>query len=218
MNLLGDDFQKKIGIQPLLHGLSSQEIETLAAQSFEVNFSKGQIIFEQDDPGEAMFLVQSGQVRLNRIDPSGKELVLAILGPGNFFGEMAVLDGGGRSSNAVAQTNLTLSTINRANFRNLILREPEIALHIIETLSQRLRRTDELMQQLAFGSVKERLTKLLIDEKKDNANQIITLTLTHQELATKIGASRETVTRILNVLRKEGWLIQKKTVKNDRIL
>jgi CRP-like cAMP-binding protein len=183
----------------------------LLAQSQKVTYKKNTVIFEQSQPGDLMYFIEQGQVKLGRVDPSGNELTLAILGPHEFFGEMAVMDNCGRSASAYALTDLTLLAVCRSSFTDLLLKHPQLALQVITTLCSRLRVIDQRMEEIAFGSIKERLKNLLLAESTENTIQ---LKQTHQELAAKVCASRETVTRILKTLKEEGWCIEK-TSKRD---
>jgi CRP/FNR family transcriptional regulator, cyclic AMP receptor protein len=190
---------------------TAAEKSELLAHSQKIIYQKNVIIFKQDQPGDLMYFIESGHVKLNRVDSSGNELTLAVLGPHEFFGEMAVMDNCGRSASAYALTDLTLLAVCRSSFTDLLIKHPQLALRVITTLCSRLRVIDQRMEEIAFGSIKERLKNLLI---ADSTEKIIQLNQTHQELAAKVCASRETVTRVLKMLKEEGWCI-KKTSKKD---
>jgi CRP/FNR family transcriptional regulator, cyclic AMP receptor protein len=187
------------------------EKSELLAQSQKVIYKKNAIIFKQDQPGDLLYFIEAGHVKLNRVDPSGNELTLAVLGPHEFFGEMAVMDNCGRSASAYALADLTLLAVCRSSFTDLLLKHPQLALQLIATLCSRLRVIDQRMEEIAFGSIKERLKNLLIAE---NTEKTIQLKQTHQELAAKVCASRETVTRVLKTLKEEGWCIEKLSKKD----
>jgi CRP/FNR family transcriptional regulator, cyclic AMP receptor protein len=188
------------------NNLTDVEEVKLLAKSQKIFFKKNAVVFEQGQPGDLMYFIEQGQVKLGRVDPSGNELTLAILGPNEFFGEMSVMDDCGRSASAYALTDLTLLAVCRSSFNDLLLKHPQLALRIIATLCARLRIIDQRMEEVAFGSAKERLKNLLI---ADSTGKTIRLKQTHQELAAKVCASRETVTRILKALKEEGWRIEK---------
>ena len=150
---------------------------------------------------DRVYLVRQGRVRVSRISPDGRELTLAIIGPGEILGEVALLDGGDRTATAVAQTQVRLIGLDRGRFLNAIAGHPEHALRLIAALCQRLRQADQMVEELTFLGVKERLRHLIerLEEKKSPSLS----ELTHQELAEMIGASRESVTRALAELRRE---------------
>ena len=186
------------------------EKDEMLKKSQKVPFKKGGIIFEQGEESNVMYFIDSGQVRLTRFDPDGKELVLAILDPGEFFGEMALLDGFGKSCRASAVTDLILSSISKQDFTTLLLEQPHLSLKVIAVLCRRLRATDQELEEIAFGRVKDRLRSFLLDSA--SVGKSVQLDLTHQELAAKIGACRETVTRALKELQEEGWRFEKKII------
>lgn len=189
--------------------LTSSDIDYLLSKSARVKHPKEAILFEQGEPGDTMFLIEEGQVNLELITPDGKVLTLALFEKHEFFGEMAVMDNSGRSCRAFAVTDLSLAAISRENFRNMLLQKPEIALKIITILCRRLRLTDHRLEGMAYGRVKERFINMLAKSSGDN--RIIQVTKTHQQLATELGTTRETITRVIQELRAEGWTINNKT-------
>ncbi len=188
--------------------LTSTDIDYLLSKSNHVKYPKDSIIFEQGEPGDTMFLIEEGQVCLELITSDGKTLTLAFLGKNEFFGEMAVMDNAGRSCRASAATILSLAAISRENFRTLLLQKPDIALKIIAILCRRLRLTDYRLEGMAHGRVKERFIKMLAEPSGDNRK--IQIMKTHQQLATELGTTRETITRVIRELRAEGWVIYNK--------
>ena len=201
------DHKNRFTTNPFFEDFTEEEKMRLVAVSKKVSYRKGETIFEQDEPGTTMYFIDSGQVSLERMDLSGRELILAVLGQGDFFGEMAVMDDAGRSARARAVSDVVLSAVSREDFHQLLLEYPHLALKIISTLCKRLRETDRRMEEIAFGRVKARLETLLAGQTDDG--KVIKLNMTHQELAAKIGACRETVTRAIKELREEGWKIEK---------
>lgn len=191
--------------------LTSADIDYFLSKSSHVKYPKETILFEQGEPGDTMFLIEEGQVCLELITADGKTLTLALLEKNEFFGEMAVMDNAGRSCRATAATALSLASISRENFRTLLLQKPDIALKIITVLCRRLRLTDNRLEGMAYGRVKERFVKMLAERTGDN--RIIQITKTHQQLATELGTTRETITRVIQELRAEGWIIYNKDQK-----
>jgi CRP/FNR family cyclic AMP-dependent transcriptional regulator len=189
--------------QSFFKDLSDQERKELLLASHIIQCQKSDVIFEEDDPGSVMYFIEEGHVNLAKSDFNGKELILATLHPGNFFGEMALLDNSGRSCRATAATDLVISGITKATFLTLLTNHPHLSIKLITCLSHRLREADRKLEETAFGRVKERLERLLSGISK--GNKTILLTVTHKELAFKVGACRETVSRALKELEKEGW-------------
>jgi cAMP-binding proteins - catabolite gene activator and regulatory subunit of cAMP-dependent protein kinases len=192
----------------LFNDLTNTEKEAMLALSQKMTYKKNEVIFEQDQPGDLMFFIEKGHVKLGRTDFSGKELTLAIMGPHEFFGEIALMNNCGRSASAYALSDVVLLAVCRADFTDLLLKYPHFALKVIAILCSRLLVTDQRIEEIAFGSIKERLVSLLMMDG-DGSQKRILLEQTHQELAAKVGASRETVTRVLKSLKNEGWQIEK---------
>ncbi len=192
---------------PFFIKFSPEEKKELLQKSKKAHYEKGEIIFEQDEIGELMYFIDNGEVVLERLDSDGKELELTTLESGDFFGEMSLFDNQGRSCRASAGSETDLSIISKETFYKLLLEHPDLSIKIITTLCQRLRETDKKLEELAFVRVKERLKKILSDSSGNK--RVIKLSLTHQELASKVGACRETVTRTLKELQDEGWKFEK---------
>ncbi len=175
---------------------------SLFSEGVEANFAAGETIFDFDSAARQVYLVLRGRVRIGRLAPDGRELTLAVIGPGELLGEVALLDGGERTAKAVAQTDVRAIGLTRAQFLAAIIARPENALRVIAALCQRLRETDRLAEELTFCGVKERL-RSLIDRLTKRKQESLLAELTHQEIAEMIGTSRESVTRAMAELRKE---------------
>jgi len=186
-------------------------------------FARGSIIFLENEPGHTFFIIQSGLIKIARSAPDGRMKTLNILGPGYYFGEMAVLDEPFRSATAEALLDSYVYVIYKQDFETLIEKNPHIALDIIHTLIQRLRHADQQIEDLTFTGSKERVVKTLVKlseqfGKKQEDNIHIPIHLTHQEIAEMAGLSRETTTRLLNEMEKDGLLNMEKhhiTILND---
>jgi CRP/FNR family cyclic AMP-dependent transcriptional regulator len=183
---------------------TESELTGLLELSRPLRYPKDAVIFNQGEPGDTLYLIRTGRVRVRRTDNEGKELILADLGPGEIFGEIAVMNHSERSAQAVAISDLLLASLHQRQFYDTLIKRPELALKIISLLCRRLYQTDGQLESVAYGTVKERL-KTLLNGMRDNG--IIQIGMTHQQLAAKIGASRESVTRALQNLREEGWEI-----------
>lgn len=193
-----------------LAGLSDPELEALAGSLERCAFGKGQVIFHQGDPGQAMYIIETGRVRIFVLSETGQELSVNIYGPGETFGELALLDGQPRSAGAIAMTDTVTQALRRADFLRYVETHPRVALRIIEVLSARLRYTTTYAESLAFLPVQGRVaTKLL--ELADRhgvrvAGQALELWLTQAELASLVGATRESVNQALRAYREQGLI------------
>ena len=174
----------------------------LFAGGSEAAYAAGETIFTFGSAARRVYLILRGRVRISRLSPDGRELTLAVIGPGEILGEVALLDGGERTAEAAAQTEVRLIGLTRAQFHAAIAAHPENALRVIAALCQRLREADRLAEEMTFYGVKERLNSLIgrLTEKKQDT---LLAKLTHQEIAEMIGTSRESVTRAMAELRKE---------------
>jgi CRP/FNR family transcriptional regulator/CRP/FNR family cyclic AMP-dependent transcriptional regulator len=190
---------------PFFAGVRREDLIPLAAACRPRHFRRHQIIFHRDDPGDTLHIVQSGEVRIILTSPQGDEILLALMRPGDFFGELSLLDGLPRSATAVANETTETLTLARAGFLNVIEHTPQMAHQIILSLSARLRRTDLLLGDSAFLDVPTRLVKRLLDLAHTQAGREapkgpVTIRVTQTELAAMVGATRESVNRELRVL------------------
>lgn len=173
------------------------------------NYTRNQYVFFESAPGDQFYIVKSGSVRVFRIAEDGRETVLDIITEGNFFGEMAVLDGDNRSANAQAREQAQLLVMNGADFNDLVTKQPSIALTIISTLSRRLRQANACLEDLAFRNARTRVIRAInrlasISGTQFHGGVKISLRITHHELGAMSGTSRETVTRTLQYLQENN--------------
>lgn len=188
---------------PFFSGVAPDHLETLARSLQRRTVRAGKAIFRQDDPGSSLYVIESGVVKVQRASPEGKEVILAILGPGDFFGELALLDGEPRSADAVAKEDTAVLVLERDDFIAFLDREPAVATKLLAALSRRLRRTDQLVQDAAFLDVPARLARALLQLAESPE---ATTGLTQSELAAMVGASRESVNRWLQFYRRRGLI------------
>lgn len=192
----------------IFQGLNEEELTRVVAIMGIREFKRNEVIFLEGDPGDCFYLVLTGEVRIFKVSADGREKTLALIGTGDFLGEMALIEEKVRSAGAGAVMKSKLGILHRDHFHQLIYQHPEIALKIIVQLAERLRRANQQIEGLAFKDVRERLVQFLLQlptQAEDGAGMIIRK-VTHQEIANLIGSSRETVTRMLGQLQEEGLI------------
>jgi CRP/FNR family cyclic AMP-dependent transcriptional regulator len=195
----------------LFDSLGDPELEALSDLTFSRTFDKGQFIILAEEPGDTLFLIRSGQVKVSLLHEDGKEFILSLLGEGDVFGELSLLDDRPRSANVTAMVRTELLMLKRADFLSLVQRVPQIAVTLLEELATRLRRTDDQVEGLALLDVHHRVAKTLLRLAQDGGQAcpegiIIRRRPTHQQLANMSGTTRETVTRALKQLQTEGYI------------
>lgn len=182
----------------------------LAAQLHRKAFRKGTIIFHKDQTGDALYIVDSGRIRIFLPTQGGGELTVEVAGPGDVFGELALLDGRPRSASADTLEDTVTFTISRDEFQKYLGQAPKLAAALVELLSSRLRHVTEYAESLAFLDVHARLAKTLLEMserygvRKDGIE--IDFDLTQADLATMVGATRERVNRALAAFRAQGLI------------
>jgi CRP/FNR family transcriptional regulator, cyclic AMP receptor protein len=196
---------------PLLAGLSDGDREALAAAVVRRRYRKGDIVMQKEEPGHALFIVERGSVRIYVPSAQGNDLILAVLGPGDFFGDLSLLDGRPRSASAAVGGDTSLLQLERSDFIALITRRPAAAMAVLEAVARRLRETDEMASDLAFLDVAGRLAKKLLELASAHGVErdgglLIELPVTQEELANMIGVTRESVNRNLSDFRRLGLI------------
>src|SRR5436190_17544965 len=196
-------------------GLSDEDLQTLMSVTRRRTFRSGEVIFHRDDPGQILYVIKEGKVKICLISPDGQEISLVVLGKGEYFGEFALLDGLPRSTDAVALEKVECYTLQRSDFLNAILKNPKIAILVLEALSKRLRTTDNMVEDLIFLDVYGRVAKKLLELAeahgvKTEEGVVIDVRLTQQELASMVGASRESVNKVL------GYFTDKNFISTDK--
>ena len=197
---------------PLFDCLGDRELAALADLTFARTFEKGQLIILVDEPGDTLFIIRSGQVKVSLIHEDGREFILSLLTEGEVFGELALLDDEPRSANVVAFEETELLMLKRVDFLQLVQGIPAIAVALLEELASRLRRTDEQVGGLALLDVHTRVAKTILRlaadrGKETNDGVLIEQRPTHQQLANMAGTTRETVTRALRQLERDGYIV-----------
>lgn len=197
---------------PLFADLDDRELNSVAAVAKTRRYAKEDVIFHADESGDVFCLIREGQVKITMISPEGKEIILSLLGPGDFFGEMALLDDEPRSATVVATENLELVTIWRSDFLQILAENFSITRKVLKELSKRLRTASNRIESLATMDVYGRLARFFLDQARDSGKvlengYVAVQRPTHQAIANMIGTSRETVSRLIHDLMRQGLLL-----------
>jgi CRP/FNR family transcriptional regulator/CRP/FNR family cyclic AMP-dependent transcriptional regulator len=191
--------------------LSDEDIHQLASVVRKRTFRTGEVIFHRDDPGQVLYVIKEGKVKICLVSPDGQEISLVVFGKGEYFGDLSLLDGLGRSADAIALEKVECYTLQRNDFHNAIMKNPKIAIQVLEVLSKRLRNTDRQVEDLIFLDVYGRVAKKLIELAESHGNKVqdgllIDMRLTQSELASMVGASRESVNKVLGYFTDKGYM------------
>lgn len=191
---------------PLFHSLPEAEIAPFGDLMRERSYPKGSVILFEDDPGDALYVVANGQVKVVLIGEDGREVILSVLGEGTFFGEMALLDDEPRSAHVIAMEDSVVLALRREDFRARLRASPEVGIALLRELSRRLRRADDQIGSLVLLDVNGRVAELLIRLAGEEGGDKITRKVTHATIAQMIGSSRETVSRTMRELQDRGLI------------
>jgi CRP/FNR family cyclic AMP-dependent transcriptional regulator len=195
---------------PLFESLSDVNIEKLAGLLRRMTIRAGDTLFREGDEGMTLYIIHQGRIKISMSKMLDK-LTLAILGPGEFLGEMALLDGQPRSADAVALEETQLYALNRKDFLAFLMNNDNAVYNILNALSMRLRKTDNLLAEICFLSLSARLAKKLVELAEDPSGlqpggQDYCLQISQQELANILGVSRESINKELKTLRSRKIL------------
>jgi len=199
----------------LFKGLSDDERSAISARARIQTFEPGANIFSLGSPGDQMMAVLSGNVRISLPSNDGKELLLAIIHPGDVFGELAVLDGKERSADAHAESACSLAILDRRDILSFLERNPTAWLKIVEVLCHRLRRTDQVLAEVALMQLPARLAKMMLRiTEEPSVTQPEKIRFSQRELASMVGGTRESVNKCLRrwqsggiVEVSESWIV-----------
>ena len=200
---------------PLFSNFSDKQLDLLYKVGVIKRFEKGCIVIYQDSHGDTFYIVVSGRAKVTLLNEDGKEIVLSTLKEGVFFGELSLLDDEPMSASVIIVEDAMLFLLTRKQFYQLILEHPDILRKVLKEICTRLRHADEKIESLAFLDVYGRTIQVLQEMAHDRGIKTktgieILHAPTHQELSTIVGASREAITRIINVLKKNRNVISYK--------
>jgi CRP-like cAMP-binding protein len=194
----------------LFRSLSDEMLGGLAAHLRRRSFRRDTALFHKDQVGDALYIVESGRVRIFMPSEAGEELTVDVLGPGDVFGEMALLDGQPRSASAVTLEDAVLYVLGREEFQRQLAASPALAAAVLALLSARLRHVMEYAETLAFLDVYGRVAHVLLSMAERHGvhenGVVINVDLTQAELATMAGATRERINKALTAFRAQGLI------------
>jgi CRP/FNR family transcriptional regulator, cyclic AMP receptor protein len=210
-------------IIPLFSNLSIAQLESVGAHAQLMAFEKGSVILKEGDIADSFYVIVAGQVKvyiIDEFDPT-REVILKTLGPGDFFGELPLLDQAPRSANVAALDRCHMQVLTYKAFQKAIENSPDIAARVMQTLATRLRHADRRINSLALTDISTRISRTLLELAiVSNGHRVVGEPFTQKDLASMVGASREMVNRTLQDLQDGGYItVQRKsiTILDDRL-
>src|SRR5215213_3078270 len=194
-------FARLLGANPFFAGLGPEGLDAVAALCVTRSIRAGEILFLKGDPGDALYAVRRGQIRIATGTDDGRRLTLNLLGPGDVFGEIALLDGHSRTADAIAVEPTDLFMVLRRDFLDLLERQPRVAVRIIEFLCERFRWMSERMEEAVLLPLQARLSHRLLALAEDYGAEIH---ISQHDLAVFVGSTRESVNRQLQAWQRKG--------------
>tara|TARA_B100001121_G_scaffold135866_1_gene119078 strand:- start:295 stop:975 length:681 start_codon:yes stop_codon:yes gene_type:complete len=189
---------------PIFADLSNSDLEKISNKTILRNYNKGQVILLEESKGETFFVIKTGEVKVTKLSDDGREVILAILGESDFFGEMSLLDGEGRSANIVANEDSAVLTLSRNDFLSCLESYPKIAISLLEELAVRLRKSDKHIESLSLSDSEHRIgitIARLAEEIGTIKKGVVSIKKLpfQQDIANMAGTSRETVSRTIKL-------------------
>jgi CRP/FNR family transcriptional regulator, cyclic AMP receptor protein len=196
---------------PLFSVLRGEDMRALADKFHAVRYRRADVIFREGEPGERLFLIDRGRVKLTTASHTGQELLIAVIGRGQIFGELAVVDRGTREMDARAMEDMLLYSLDSDVFWTLMEGRPALARRLLELLGRRLRRADQATQDLVFFDAPTRLARKLLELAEEHGESEgdgvrITTRVTQEEMAQMIGVTRESANRLIASFADRGWI------------
>jgi CRP/FNR family cyclic AMP-dependent transcriptional regulator len=200
--------------KPLFSRLDDVTISIFEEAAVRKRFPKNTILFSKGDESASLYVVCTGKVHVTVCDEQGREIVLSVIGPGEYFGEMAAMDGAPRSATIVTKEPSEILIIHRDDFRRALSSNPDTMLSLLKVFLERLRKADEKIESLAFTNVRDRVASFLMQSAEPQGGTwFVREALTHQEIADMVGSSRETVSRAIKELQVAGHIsIERKRI------
>ena len=196
---------------PIFSELREEHVQSLARLTLRRRYPKDTVVFFENEEGDFFFMILEGRIKVTILGDDGREVILSVLGPGDFFGDMALLDNEPRSASAIAVEDSELISLHRSDFDALMATNPSITLALVRTLTARLRRANHQISTLALLDVAGRVARVILDLAREEGRRLRDGRIsfrrpTHQEIAHRIGTTRETVTRMLKELERQGFI------------
>jgi CRP/FNR family transcriptional regulator, cyclic AMP receptor protein len=188
--------------------LDNEALEQLGRYAKHTMLRRGATIFSKGDPGNSLYAVVAGTVKISISSPDGRNAILNLVGPGETFGEMSVLDGQTRSADAIANTNCEIYVIDRRDFLPFMRNQPALSMKFIELLCTRLRWTSDQVEQVILQDLPGRLASALIGlaERRKLEPESQTISITQQEISEMVGMTRESINKQLRAWAARGWV------------
>jgi CRP/FNR family transcriptional regulator, cyclic AMP receptor protein len=195
---------------PIFSELTESDVASLAQLLNRRKYPKDGVVFFENEEGDSFFMIVEGRIKVTILGDDGREVILSMLGPGDFFGEMALLDNEPRSASAIAAEESELLSLSRADFQGVATKR-SITSALIKVLTARLRHANHQISTLALLDVYGRVARVILDMAREEGRRlkdgrIAFRRATHQEIANRIGTTRETVTRMLKDLERQGLI------------
>jgi CRP/FNR family transcriptional regulator, cyclic AMP receptor protein len=192
---------------PLFSDLDKAELALLSGKAVARCYPRNAIILNEGEHSDSLYIIRSGRVKVFLGNDAGREVILNVQGPGEYFGELALIDSGPRSASVISQEKCRLSIISKADFEEFLQQHPAATVKIMRGLVKRLRALTENVRSLALMDVYGRVARLLLKLSQPEGDvRVIRDALTQQDIADRVGASREMVSRILKDLREGGYI------------
>ena len=193
---------------PMFRDLGSEALDQLCRYAKHTSLRRGATICSKGDPGNFLFIVISGTVKISVSSPDGRNAILNLINAGDLFGEVAVLDGQARTADAIANTNCEIFVLDRRDFLPFVRSQPELAMRLIELLCTRLRWTSDQVEQVILQDLPGRLASALLGltEKRKLEPQSQTIAITQQEISEMVGMTRESINKQLRAWAARNWV------------
>ena len=203
--------QDRLRTAPLFAALDDDAANALRSSMVDQRLAKGDVLFSEGEPGEKLYLIESGKIKLSHTASDGRESIIAVLGAGEMLGELSLFDPGPRTATAIAVTNTKVVSLSHEALLPWLVGRPDLAVSLLAALARRLRRTNEALADLVFSDVPGRVAKALLELGSKFGEDgpdglLVHHELTQEELAQLVGASRETVNKALADFSQRGWV------------
>ncbi len=199
---------------PIFYRLNDDSLKYISQIVSTRVYDKGEVILLEEDTGNNLYLIKSGRVKVTRINSDGDEVILTMLGEGEFFGEMAIFGGVTRSANVTALEKSEVLILTRQDFLSLLKKHPDISIYLLEEMASRLRKSDQLIKDLSLSNAEHKIAMSIVrlseELGKIKQGQVEIEDFPYQkDIANMAGTSRETVSRTLKKFEKKGYIEKK---------